>query len=50
MIIEMIADGVSVKEILEKHPELTEDYVKATLEYAVSVLKREAYCEIPSRG
>ncbi|MCS7132174.1 MAG: DUF433 domain-containing protein [Nitrososphaeria archaeon] len=50
MIIEMIADGMSVKEILEKHPELTEDYVKATLEYAASVLKREAYCEIPSRG
>ena len=48
LIVEMIANGLSIKEILKKYPELSEEDVKAALRYAASLLKRETYYEISS--
>ena len=49
LIVEMIANGLSIKDILKEYPELSEEDVKAALRYAASLLKREAYYEISSR-
>ena len=49
LIVEMIASGLSVKDILKEYPELGEEDVKAALRYAASLLKRETYYEISSR-
>ena len=49
LIVEMIAGGLSVKDILKEYPELSEEDVKAALRYAASLLKRETYYEISSR-
>ena len=49
LIVEMIASGLSVKDILKEYPELSEEDVKAALRYAASLLKRETYYEISSR-
>ena len=49
LIVEMVANGLSIKEILKECPELSEEDVKAALRYAASLLKRETYYEISSR-
>ena len=49
IIVEMIANGLSIKDILKEYPELSEEDVKAALRYAASLLKRETYYEISSR-
>ena len=49
LIVEMVANGMSIKEILKAYPELSEEDVKAALRYAASLLKRETYYEISSR-
>lgn len=49
LIVEMIASGLSIKDILKEYPELSEEDVKAALRYAASLLKRETYYEISSR-
>jgi len=49
LIVEMVANGLSIKDILKEYPELSEEDVKAALRYAVSLLKRETYYEISSR-
>ena len=46
LIVEMVANGLSIKEILKEYPELSEEDVKAALRYAASLLKRETYYEI----
>ena len=48
LIVEMVANGLSIKEILKEYPELSEEDVKAALRYAASLLKRETYYEISS--
>ncbi len=40
-IIGRLAEGMSIKEILEGYPNLTEEEVKAALEYAVKVVSGE---------
>ena len=49
VIVEMVANGLSIRDILEEYPELSEEDVKAALRYAASLLKRETYYEISSR-
>jgi len=49
LIVEMIANGLSIRDILKEYPELSEEDVKAALRYAASLLKRETYYEISSR-
>jgi len=49
LIVELVANGLSIKDILKEYPELSEEDVKAALRYAVSLLKRETYYEISSR-
>ena len=48
VIVEMVANGLSIKDILKEYPELSEEDVKAALRYAASLLKRETYYEISS--
>ena len=45
LIVEMVANGLSIKDILKEYPELSEEDVKAALRYAASLLKRETYHE-----
>jgi len=49
LIVELVANGLSIKDILKEYPELSEEDVKAALRYAASLLKRETYYEISPR-
>ena len=49
LIVELVANGLSIKDILKEYPELSEEDVKAALRYAASLLKRKTYYEISSR-
>lgn len=40
-ILGMVAGGYTVKKIVECHPELTEEMVRAALEYAAAVIDEE---------
>ncbi len=40
-ILQRIADGMTVKEILEDYPQITESDVKAALEYSANVIRGE---------
>ncbi len=40
-IIKRIADGMTTKEILEDYPNLTEEDIKATLEYSIELIRGE---------
>ena len=46
LIVELVANGLSIKDILKEYPELSEEDVKAALRYAASMLKRKTYYEI----
>jgi len=41
LIIELIATGMNIKDVLKEYPELKEDDVKAALLYASRLLERE---------
>jgi len=41
LIIELIATGMNIKDVLKEYPELKEDDVKASLFYASKLLERE---------
>lgn len=41
LIIELIATGMNIKDVLKEYPELKEDDVKAALLYASKLLERE---------
>ncbi|NPA86853.1 MAG: DUF433 domain-containing protein [Candidatus Diapherotrites archaeon] len=47
LIIELLAAGMSSKDIIEEYPELTEEDVKAAVEYAARMLKGE-FVEVPA--
>ncbi len=40
-IIKRLAEGMSIKEILEEYPNLTEEDIRAALEYAAKVVSGE---------
>ena len=44
LVLEMLEDGASTKEILQAYPDLSPDHIKAALHYAAKVLEeREFY-------
>ena len=49
LIVELVANGLTIKDILKEYPELSEDDVRTALRYAASLLKRKTYYEISSR-
>ncbi len=46
LILEMLANGMSVEEILKEYPELTEEDIKDALKYASQILSKEGIYEI----
>ena len=46
MILDMLADGMTFKDILEEYPSLKEDDIKAAIAYG-SEMSRERFVEIP---
>ena len=46
LIVELVADGLNIKDVLKEYPELSEEDIKAALRYAASMLKRKTYYEI----
>jgi uncharacterized protein (DUF433 family) len=41
LILEMLASGTSIEEILKKYPELTEEDVREAIKYASQILSKE---------
>lgn len=46
LILEMLANGMSVEEILKEYPELTEEDIREALKYASRILSKEGIYEI----
>ncbi len=46
LILEMLASGMDVKEILKEYPELTEEDIREAIRYASQVLSKEEVYEI----
>lgn len=42
----MLANGMSVEEILKEYPELTEEDIREALKYASQILSKEGIYEI----
>ncbi len=40
-ILELLASGMSAKEILDEYPSLNEEMIREALDYAAKVIKRE---------
>lgn len=49
-IIKRIADGMTIKEVLEDYPNLTENDVKAALQYALDVIRGEDVMPLVSKA
>ena len=48
LILEMLASGMSVEDILKEYPELTEEDVNEAIKYASKVLSKEEVYEVPA--
>ncbi len=46
LVLQLLADGMSVEDILKEYPELTEEDVKDAIRYASKVMSREELYEI----
>ena len=46
LILEMLANGMSVEEILREYPELTEEDVREAIKYASKIFSREEIYEV----
>lgn len=46
LILEMLANGMDIKEILKEYPELTEEDVREAIRYASQILSKEEVYEI----
>ncbi len=46
LILEMLASGMDIKEILKEYPELTEEDIREAIRYASQVLSKEEVYEI----
>lgn len=49
LILDLLANGTSVKEILGEYPQLVEDDIRAAIAYGAE-MSRERYVEIPFEG
>ncbi len=47
LILEMLANGMSIEDILKEYPELSEEDVKGAIRYASKILSKEESYEIP---
>ncbi|TAN43598.1 MAG: DUF433 domain-containing protein [Nitrospirae bacterium] len=47
LILDLLADGMTTKEILEEYPHLTEQDIRAAIAYGAE-MSRERYVEIPA--
>jgi len=48
LILEMLANGMSIEEILREYPELTEEDIKDAIKYASQILSKEDLYEVPA--
>lgn len=48
LILEMLANGMSIDEILREYPELTEEDIREAIRYASQILSKEEVYEIPA--
>lgn len=46
LILDMLADGMTIEEVLEEYPHLTADDIRATIAYGAE-MSRERYVDIP---
>lgn len=49
LILDFLADGMSIQEILAEYPQLTEDDIRAAIAYGAE-MSRERYVEIPAEA
>jgi uncharacterized protein (DUF433 family) len=49
LILDFLAAGMSIKEILEDYPHLTEEDIRAAIAYGAE-MSRERYVEIPTKA
>lgn len=47
LILDFLANGMTIKEILEEYPQLTEEDIRATIAYGAE-MSRERYVEVPA--
>ncbi len=47
LILDLLAGGMTIKEILEEYPHLTEEDIRATIAYGAE-MSRERYVEVPA--
>lgn len=47
LILDFLASGMTVKEILEEYPQLTEEDIRAAIAYGAE-MSRERYVEVPA--
>lgn len=48
LILDFLASGMTIKEIIEEYPQLTEDDVRAAIAYGAE-MSRERYVEVPAK-
>jgi uncharacterized protein (DUF433 family) len=47
LILDFLASGMTIKEIIEEYPQLTEDDIRAAIAYGAE-MSRERYVEVPA--
>ena len=47
LILDFLASGMSIKEILDEYPSLTEEDIRASISYGAE-MSRERYVEVPA--
>ena len=47
LILDLLADGTTIKEIIEEYPHLTEEDIRAAIAYGAE-MSRERYVEVPA--
>jgi len=48
LVLEMLANGMSIEDILKEYPELSEEDVREAIKYASKILSKEESYEIPA--
>ncbi|MDA8224236.1 MAG: DUF433 domain-containing protein [Desulfitobacterium hafniense] len=49
LILDFLASGMTIKEIIEEYPQLTEDDIRAAIAYGAE-MSRERYVEVPAEA
>ena len=48
IVLEMLEDGATTKEIIEAYPSLTKEHIKAALDFAAKISERSFVLPIPA--